>query len=70
MGIVPTVVKLNSWKPFLSKAPYELLAHGEFNKVPYITGFCSGEGFLEMTHSVPALKKFLKNESLYRILAI
>ncbi|XP_026732282.1 esterase E4-like [Trichoplusia ni] len=61
-GFVPTVEKPGDWEPFLSKPPYELLSKGEFNKVPYMSGFCSREGLLMVSHGAPTLEKFIKEK--------
>ncbi|KAJ8716249.1 hypothetical protein PYW08_013534 [Mythimna loreyi] len=61
-GFVPTVEKPGDWEPFLSKTPYDLLLKGEFYKVPYITGFCSREGLLMISHCKPTLDKFMEEK--------
>ncbi|CAB3258992.1 unnamed protein product [Arctia plantaginis] len=61
-GFVPTIEKPGDWKPFLTKSPYQLLAQGEFTKVPYMTGFCTREGLLIMAYGAPNLKKLVKTK--------
>ncbi|CAH0694262.1 unnamed protein product [Spodoptera exigua] len=61
-GFVPTVEKPGDWEPFLSTPPYELLARGEFHKVPYMSGFCSREGLLMISHNKPTLDKFVEEK--------
>nr|AII21985.1 odorant degrading enzyme CXE11 [Sesamia inferens] len=61
-GFVPTVEAPADWEPFLSKPPYELLTKGEFHKVPYITGFCSREGLIMISHKKVILDKFLQQK--------
>nr|QEE13693.1 carboxylesterase 13 [Mythimna separata] len=61
-GFVPTIEQPVDWEPFLSVAPYELLAKGQFHKVPYITGFCSREGLLMTSHCKQTLDKFLEEK--------
>ncbi|PZC84162.1 hypothetical protein B5X24_HaOG200135 [Helicoverpa armigera] len=61
-GFVPTIEQPGNWEPFLSKSPYDLLAKGEFHKVPYMTGFCSREGLLMISHNKPTLEKFINDK--------
>lgn len=61
-GFVPTVEQPGDWIPFLNKPPYELLTKGEFHKVPYITGFCSREGLLMISHCKPQLDRFKQDK--------
>ncbi|XP_052741654.1 juvenile hormone esterase isoform X2 [Bicyclus anynana] len=50
-GFVPSIEKQGDWEPFFTKSTYELLAQGEFNKVPFISGFCTREGLLMLPYS-------------------
>nr|WGO51731.1 putative antennal esterase CXE36 [Ectropis grisescens] len=61
-GFVPTVEKPTDWEPFLSKSTYNLLARGEFTKVPYMVGVCTREGLLMVSHCAPVLEKFIKEK--------
>ncbi|XP_034831504.1 juvenile hormone esterase-like [Maniola hyperantus] len=45
-GFVPSIEKQGDWEPFLTKSTYKMLAQGEFNKVPFISGFCTREGLI------------------------
>lgn len=62
-GFVPTVENPGDWEPFLAKPPYQLLAQGEFTKVPYMTGFCTREGLLMVSHGALTLDKFIKGKN-------
>ncbi|XP_075978700.1 esterase FE4-like [Anticarsia gemmatalis] len=62
-GFVPTVEKPGDWEPFLAKPPYQLLSQGEFARVPYITGCCTREGLLMVSHGAPRLEQFVKEKS-------
>lgn len=59
-GFVPTIEKPIDWEPFLSNSPYSLLSRGEFTKVPYMTGVCSREGLLMVSHGSQLLEKLTK----------
>lgn len=61
-GFVPTVEKPGDWEPFLSTPPYELLARGDFHKVPYMSGFCSREGLIMVSHFKQTLDKFIQEK--------
>ncbi|CAB3259688.1 unnamed protein product [Arctia plantaginis] len=61
-GFVPTIEKPDDWVPFLSKSPYQMYARGEFNKVPYIAGFCTREGTLMTTFGAVTFNKFIKSK--------
>ncbi|CAK1550576.1 unnamed protein product [Leptosia nina] len=61
-GFVPTVEKPVDWEPFVSKSTYDLLAQGEFHKVPYMAGFCEREGLLMVTHAAPILEQLMKHK--------
>lgn len=61
-GFVPVIEKSGDWEPFLTKSPYQLLVQGEFNKVPYMTGFCSREGILMAALGVPTLEKLINEK--------
>ncbi|CAG4950628.1 unnamed protein product [Colias eurytheme] len=61
-GFVPTIEKPGDWEPFISKSTYDMLAQGEFNKVPYISGFCDREGLLMVSHGAPILEKLAKEK--------
>ncbi|XP_039755547.1 esterase FE4-like [Pararge aegeria] len=63
-GFVPTIEKQGDWEPIITKSSYKMLAQGEFNKVPYMGGFCSREGliilaFLDIYEKVKEEKMFL-----------
>ncbi|CAB3260354.1 unnamed protein product [Arctia plantaginis] len=61
-GFVPTIEKPDDWVPFLSKSPYQMYARGEFNKVPYIAGFCTREGTLMTTFGAVTFNKFIQSK--------
>lgn len=58
-GFVPTTENPGDWEPFLDARPYRLLDKGEFHKVPYMTGFCSREGLLMISHCNHILESFI-----------
>ncbi|XP_028178028.1 esterase FE4-like [Ostrinia furnacalis] len=62
-GFVPTVEKSADWETFLDKKPYDALASGEFTKVPFISGFCSREGLLMVSHHPARLEKLKKEKN-------
>jgi len=45
---------VDSWssKPFLPKNPRDALIDGEFNKIPLLTGVCSDEGIMMVSHLI------------------
>ncbi|XP_022129095.2 juvenile hormone esterase [Pieris rapae] len=62
-GFVPTIEEDGDWEPFITKSTYNLLAQGEFNKVPYIAGFCDREGLLMVSHGGPILEKLTEEKN-------
>lgn len=63
-GFVPTIEKPSDWEPFISKPTYQLLAKGEFTKIPYMTGMCTREGLLMVSHGAPVLEKFVAEKNM------
>lgn len=49
-GFVPSIEKELDWEPFFTKSTYKMLAQGEFNKIPFMSGFCSREGLLLLSY--------------------
>ncbi|XP_045450639.1 juvenile hormone esterase-like [Melitaea cinxia] len=64
-GFVPTIEKEGDWEPFITKSTYDLLSHGEFNKVPYMTGFCTREGLLMLSPTYEAIIERLCKEKVF-----
>ncbi|XP_049874735.1 juvenile hormone esterase-like [Pectinophora gossypiella] len=61
-GFVPSVETPSDWEPFLDKSPYDLLANGEFTKVPYLSGFCEREGLLMLGFGSVIMEKLVKGK--------
>lgn len=63
-GFVPTIEKPGDWEPFLNKSTHELLLKGEFNKVPFMSGFCTREGLLciPIPSAAPILERLAKDK--------
>lgn len=61
-GFVPTIEKPGDWQPFLTKSPYQLVTQGEFNKVPYMTGFCTREALLILAYGGPNLNELVEKK--------
>ncbi|KAM3966209.1 juvenile hormone esterase-like [Aphomia sociella] len=67
-GFVPTIEKPTDWEPFLDKSTFDLLLSGKFNKVPFITGFCSREGLLMLPFRKERLDKLMKDKNFVEYL--
>nr|CAD7460856.1 unnamed protein product [Timema tahoe] len=63
LAFLPTVEDEtgNGGDVFLPATPLEILKSGNFNHVPYITGFCSAEGKAWVAHMPPVLWDQLNN---------
>ncbi|XP_026486963.2 juvenile hormone esterase-like [Vanessa tameamea] len=62
-GFVPALEKDGDWEPFITKSTYDLLSHGEFEKVPYMAGFCNREGLLMLSSNYAAnLERLLEDK--------
>lgn len=67
-GFVPTVEKPGDWVPFLDKKPYDLLANGDFTKVPFMAGFCTREGLLMLSDCPLRLEKLASEKNFVEFL--
>lgn len=61
-GFVPTVEESGDWEPFLGESSYQLLAKGEFAKVPFMTGLSEREGLLMVLLGPQVLDKLAKEK--------
>lgn len=62
-GFVPTVEEPNGWEPFIGSSTYEALSKGAFTKVPYMSGVCTREGLLTVSHSKQVLDDLVKEKN-------